>query len=115
VDVKNFTHLAVFFNPVTIVTVTVVVIVIAWSDDGATIPFDDDDNFQRTDYNIANFTDGAFNPKIYRVVLTTDGGELVAGQLHHFVYPVKGGVARVGVRADTTGGSYTLRSQRLVR
>jgi hypothetical protein len=114
-DVRDYDAIAVFFNPSTLVTVTTVDLVIAWSDDGSTIGFADDDNYQQSDFNLTNFTDGTFNPKTYTLNPTVAGGELVAGQKIHLVYPVKAGYCRVGVRGNSTNGNYAVRTQRLVR
>jgi hypothetical protein len=113
-DVRDFDKLAVFFDPTTLVSVNTVEIVIAWSDDGSTIGFTDDDNYQQSDFNIISFTDGTFNPKDYTTLLTAVGGELVVDQKVHLVFPVKAGYCRIGVKANATNGIYSVRTQRLV-
>jgi hypothetical protein len=113
-DMRDFTHLVVFFDPTSVVTVSEAHIVLAWSDDGTTIPFDDEDNFQQSDFNIGDVSDGSFKPKPYTVALTTAGGELVVNKAQSFVYLVKGRFCRVGVNANGTNGAYRLRAQRLV-
>ena len=114
-ETLNFDALAIFLNPVTLSTVIGMDIALAWSDDGSTIPFDDEGNFQQSDYNIVNFTDGSFPPKDYIARLSALRGNLVAGQIVHLVYPVRAGYARIGVRANNTSGTYWVRYQRLVR
>ena len=113
-DMRDFTHLALFFDPIVIAGVTVVEIVLAWSDDGTTIPFTDENYQQQSDFNLPTFTDGSFNPKTYTARLATADGSLVANEGKHFVFPVNGGFCRIGVRGNTTNGSYALRAQRLV-
>ena len=114
-DMRDFTHIALFLEPTAFASIDTINIVVAWSDDGTTVPFDDDDNFQQSDFDLPNFTDGSFNPQPYTATLTLAGGELVADKLVHLVYPVKGGFCRVGIQGDSGGGNYNLRAQRLVR
>jgi len=115
VNMRDHNALAVYFNPEDLGTNTIVDLVLAWSDDGTTIPFSAEDNILCTDYNITGFSDGSFNPKPYTVRLTTAGGELVAGTMTHLVYPKGGGVCRVGVKGVFATGTFGLRTQRLVR
>ena len=112
-DMRDFTHLALFFDSGTIVTVSEVDIVLAWSDDGTTIPFTESGNQQQSDFNLPTFTDGSFNPKPYTALMTVTDGSL-AVQTTHFTFPVKGGFCRVGVRGDDGNGLYSMRAQRLV-
>ena len=113
-DVRDYTHIAVWFDPTTIGSNSEVEIVLAWSDDGSTIGFADDNNYQMSDFNMDNFTDGSFNPKPYTAVLTVVGGELADNQKVHLVLPVKAGYCRVGVSGDVATGAYSVRTQRLV-
>lgn len=114
-DVRDYTHVALFFNMGLNVSASRFNLVASWSDDGTTIPFTDDDNFQQSDVNIANFTDGTFNPQAYTARLTLFDGSLALNQQMHFVFPVKGGFVRFGVNANSSNSNYTLRAQRLVR
>lgn len=113
-EVRDYTHLAVFLNPTSLTFVNQVEVVVAWSDDGTTIGFADEDNYQQTDFNLASFTDGSFNPKPYTAFLSFASGTLALNQVSHLVFPIKAGFCRVGVRANSTQGIYTLRTQRLV-
>jgi len=114
INLRDHNELAVFFLPDTLGTVTEVTVVIAWSDDGSTVPFGTGDYYQLSDFDIANQTDGTFNGKVYTAKFTTIGGELVAGNGIHLSYPKRGGYCRIGVTADQNfQGDYSLRSQRL--
>jgi hypothetical protein len=115
VAMRDHSDLAVYFNPQTLGSNTSVDIVVAWSDDGSTIPLADGDNYQITDFNITGFSDGSFNPKPYTARLTTAGSELVAGNMVHLTVPKGGGVCRVGVKGNAAGGTFQVRTQRLVR
>jgi len=113
VDCNGYDAIAIFQKVTSIGTTTEMEMVIAWSDDGTTIPYDDDDNFQQSDYNIVNFTDGTFRPKDYMLRRTTGRGNLADGETYHKVYPVQAGHFRIGVRGPGTG-RYWIRYQRLV-
>lgn len=112
-DCRDFSHVALYLNP-TVIGEDLIVLYVAWSDDGTTIPFDSDDNQQMTDFNITNNTDGSFNPKVYKATFSTFEGN-IGNQTQHLVYPVKAGFMRVGVLADDTLGTYSINAQRLVR
>jgi hypothetical protein len=115
IDMRDHTHLAVFFNPTDITSQNDVDIVVYWSDDGTTIPFANDDNILQTDFDIVNQSDGSFQPQPYTARLTTAGGELAANKQQHLIFPKGGGVCRVGVIGDAAGGSFSVRTQRLTR
>jgi hypothetical protein len=110
---RDYTHLAIWFYPATLGSVTQADVAVAWSDDGSTIAFDDNSK-QLTDFDITNHSDGTWNPKTYTARFTTAGGELVATERRHLVVPKGGGKCRVGVMGDNASGTFTLRAQRLV-
>jgi hypothetical protein len=112
INMRDHSELAMWFNPTALGANTVVDIYVQWSDDGATIPFDDDNGVQQTDVTISSTT-GIFNPKDYLARLTTAGSELVANAIKHMAYPKKGGYARVGIEGNNTSGSFSVRTQRL--
>ena len=114
VDMRDHSELAVFFDPTSLGSNTQVDIVIFWSDDGTTIPFATDDNIQQSDFLISGGSDGSFAPKPYTARLTTAGGELVANQKVHLVFPKGGGACRVGVKGNAANGTFSVRTQRLV-
>ena len=84
-----------------------------WSDDGATIPFDNNNGVQQTDFLLITGTDGTFLSKDYVPKITTAGGELVTGKILLLSYPKKGGSFRFGVRGNSATGTFNVRSQRL--
>lgn len=112
IDLRDHTHLSVWFDPTNLGGNTVVDVFLAWSDDGTTVPFD---NFskQNSDFTITSGTDGSFTPKPYTARFTTATGELVVNERRHLSYPKRGGFCRVGVLGDTAAGAYSVRAQRL--
>lgn len=113
VDTRDFKEISVWFNPTVLGANTVVDLYAQWSDDGTTIPFDDNNGVQESDFLIASGTTGIFNPKNYVARLTTAGGELVANAIKLMTYPKKGGSFRFGVVGNNASGTFSVRSQRL--
>lgn len=113
VDTRDFSEISVWFNPTALGSNTEVELYAQWSDDGATIPFDDNNGIQQTDFLVATGTDGSFKPKDYVATLTTATGELVANSIKMLSFPKKGGSFRFGVKGDSATGSFSARSQRL--
>jgi len=104
-DVRGYSRLGVFINiPTLIGAPSYLDVFVAFSDDGTTIGFDDDDNFLRSDYTLTNFSDGTFNPRPYTARFTVADGSLVADMHQHLIVPVKAGYCRVGMFSD--GGSF---------
>lgn len=114
IDMRDYTDLSVYFNPTALGTNTAAWIAIQWSDDGSTIPFGDD-NFQLSDVDITQQTDGTFQPLPYVAHLTVAGGELAANARKLLTFPKAGGKCRIGVKGTAADGSYSVRAQRLVR
>lgn len=112
-DMRDFKEVTVWFIPTVLGANTVVDLYIQWSDDGTTIPFDDDNGIQQTDFLLTTGTDGTFKPKNYLARLTTATSELVANATKALSYPKKGGSMRFGVKGDNASGSFSARAQRL--
>ena len=115
VNLRDYSDIAIWFTPTDLGSNTQVDIVLAWSDDGSTIPFGDDDSFQQSDFKIANGSDGTFTPVPYTARLTTAaGGGLVTDTKVHLAYPKRGGWCRVGVKGNHASGAFGVRAMRLV-
>jgi hypothetical protein len=113
INLRDYSEIAIFFNPTTLGSNTQVDIAVQWSDDGSTIGWGDD-NFQQSDFDITNHSDGTFYPKDYVARLTTAGGELVADKRLHLSVPKRAGYCKIGVKGNNASGTYTVRTQRLV-
>jgi hypothetical protein len=113
VNMRDFKEISVWFQPITLGSNTQVDLSIQWSDDGSTIPFDDDNGIQQTDFLITNGTDGTFKPKNYVATLTTASGELVADKMILLTFPKKGGSFRFGVKGNHASGTFSGRSLRI--
>lgn len=113
VSMRDHSSVSVWFMPTDIGSNTQVDLLAQWSDDGSTIPFDDNNGIQQTDFIIAQGTDGTFAPKDYMARLTTGAGELATNKFISMTYPKRGGSFRFGVRGDNSSGTFSVRSQRL--
>lgn len=114
IDVRDYWSITVWFNPTNIGSNTQVSLFAQWSDDGSTIPFDDNNGLQQTDFLIATGTDGTFKPKDYVPQLTIASGELATNKVVMFSFPKRGGSFRFGVMGDSATGTFSVRAQRLV-
>lgn len=112
-DMRDHGEVSVWFGSPNIGSNTQVDLYVQWSDDGSTIPFDDDNGIQQTDFLITTGTNGVFQPKDYVARLTTGGGELVVGAVKMLSFPKKGGSFRFGVMGNSATGTFGARAQRL--
>lgn len=113
VDMRDYSEVSVWFNSTNIGSNTQVDLYVQWSDDGSTIPFDDDNGIQQTDFLLSTGTNGVFQPKDYVARLTTGGGELVVNSVKMLSFPKKGGSMRFGVMGNSATGTFGARAQRL--
>lgn len=112
-DMRDYSEVSVWFNPTNIGSNTQVDLYVQWSDDGTTIPFDDDNGVQQTDFLLATGSTGVFQPKDYVARLTTVGSELVSNAIKMLSFPKKGGSMRFGVMGNSATGTFGARAQRL--
>lgn len=112
-NTRDYREISVWFNPTSLGSNTQVTLYAQWSDDGTTIPFDDNNGIQQTDFLIANNVDGTFKPKDYQAVLTTASLELAANKIVMLSYPKKGGKFRFGVKGTHASGAFGVRALRL--
>jgi len=115
-DVRGYSHLGVFINiPNLLGNPSYLDVFVAFSDDGVTIGFGDDDNFLQSDYTLTSFLGGAFNPRPYTARFTVAAGSLAAGMRQHLIVPMKAGYCRVGMLSDGGNlGNTDISVQRLV-
>lgn len=110
---RDHKEVSIWFQPITIASVSQADIYVQWSDDGTTVPFDATSSTQQTDFLLTNGVDGLFQPKPYVARLTTASGGLVAGKAVLLSFPVKGGSFRVGVQGNAAGGTFGVKALRL--
>lgn len=110
VDVTAASEVTFFILITDLGTNTSLTVVIEWSDDTVTVPFDGT-ALQLSDDSISN---GSFTPYAYTALFTTATSTLITGT-RVLSFPVKAGYCRLGLKGTAADGSYSVRAQRLAR
>lgn len=106
VDMRDFSGVAVWVIITSTTSLTEVDIVSEWTDDGSTITADGT-SLAKADDSIST---GTFEANAYTAKLT--GTNLAVGK-HLFYFPKRGGSLRIGAKANSATGAFSIRTQRL--